>query len=67
MAWFDKHKRLICPNCHKSEGLVLECSDGDNIRGQHEDVFSCDLCKCVFVAVYKVKGIEIIGKEKKKK
>lgn len=66
LPWYDINKRLMCPCCRKSEGLVLENSDGDNISGQHEDVFSCDLCKCVFVAVYRVKGIIIIGEEEKK-
>lgn len=64
-AWFDINHQLRCPCCHKSEGVVFENSDGDNIRGKHEDVFMCDLCKCVFVAVYRVKGIEIIGKGEK--
>jgi hypothetical protein len=54
----------MCPRCHKSESVVLENSDGDNIRGEHEDVFMCDACKCVFIAVYQIKGIEIIGEEK---
>lgn len=60
---FDINKRLVCPCCHKSENVVLEWSDGDNIRGTHEDVFMCDSCKCVFTAIYEIKGIEIIGKE----
>ena len=59
--WFDINKRLMCPCCHKSENITLENSDGDNIRGEHEEVFMCNSCKCVFVAVYKIKGIEIIG------
>lgn len=62
--WFDIDKRLRCPCCNKSEGIVLENSDGDSIRGEHEDVLMCDLCKCVFVAVYRVKGLEIIGEGK---
>ena len=66
LPWFDINKRLMCPCCHKSEGLVLENSDGDNIRGQHEDVFMCELCGCVFAAVYKVEGLEIIGEGEKK-
>ena len=61
MAWFDKNNHLVCPHCHKSEHIVLENSDGDNIRGEHEDVFMCDLCGCVFVAIYKVTDIKIIG------
>ena len=63
--WFDINKRLMCPCCHKSEDIVLESSDGDNIRGEHEDVFMCNSCKCVFVAVYKIKGIEVIGEGEK--
>ena len=63
--WFDINKRLMCPCCHKSENITLENSDGDSIRGEHEDVFMCDSCKCVFVAVYKVKSIEIIGEGEK--
>lgn len=62
---FDIENRLVCPLCLKSEDVVLEWADGDNIRGQHEAVFMCDSCKCVFTAVYEVKGIEIIGEEEK--
>lgn len=66
MPWFDNNKRLICPNCHESDGVVLEWSDGNNILGEHEDVFMCDLCKCIFIAVYKIANIEIIGEGEKK-
>lgn len=62
---YDVNKRLVCPNCHKSESVFLEWSDSDNIHGEHEDVFMCDSCKCVFIAIYKIEGIEIIGEEKK--
>ena len=64
--WYDINKHLMCPCCHKSENVVLEWSDGDNIRGEHEDVFMCDLCKCVFIAVYKVADIKIIEGKKDK-
>lgn len=66
MSWFDNNKCLVCPNCHKSDGVVFEWSDGANIRGEHEDVFMCDLCKCIFTAIYKVVNIKIIGKGEKK-
>lgn len=59
---FDNTNSLVCPLCLKSDNVVLEWSDGSNIHGEHEDVFMCDSCKCVFVAVYAIKGIEIIGK-----
>lgn len=65
-AWFDINHQLKCPNCHKSEGLTLEWSDSDNIHGEHEDVFMCNSCECVFSVEYEVKGIEIIGKGEKK-
>ena len=65
MAWFDKNNRLICPCCQKSESVVLEWSDSDNIHDEHEDVFMCDSCKCVFEAVYKVTDIIIIGEGEK--
>lgn len=64
-AWFDINKRLMCPCCHKSENVVLEWSDSDNIHGEHEDLFMCDSCKCMFTAVYRVKGIKIIAEGKK--
>ena len=64
--WYDTNKRLMCPCCHKSEGLVLVWSESDNIRGEHEDTFMCDLCECVFAAVYEIKGLEIIGEGEKK-
>lgn len=65
MAWFDKNKRLVCPNCHKSEGVALVWSGGSSYFGQHEEDFVCDLCKCEFTAVYKVEGIKIIEEGEK--
>ena len=65
MAWFDKNNRLICPNCHKSDGVALVWSGGDNHRGMHEDDFVCGLCKCEFTAVYKVADIKIIEEGEK--
>lgn len=59
MAWFNKNKELICPNCHRSDGLLLVWSGGDNHRGMHEDDFVCNLCKCEFTAKYKICDIEI--------
>lgn len=66
MAWFDKNNRLVCPNCHKSEGVGLVWSGGDNHRGMHEDDFVCGLCGCEFTAVYKVADIKIIEEGEKK-
>lgn len=59
MAWFDKDKRLVCPNCHKSEGVELVWSGGDSYFGNHEEDFVCGLCKCEFTAKYKICDIEI--------
>lgn len=60
MAWFDNHKLLVCPNCHKSEGVGLVWSGGNSYRGDHEEDFVCGLCKCEFTVVYKVADIKII-------
>jgi hypothetical protein len=62
---FDSTNRLVCPLCLKSDNVVLEWSNSDNIHGEHEDVFMCDGCRCVFTAVYEVKGIEVIGEGEK--
>lgn len=66
MPWFDSNKRLVCPNCHKSDGVALVWSGGSTYFGQHEEDFVCGLCKCEFTAVYKVANIEIIGEGEKK-
>lgn len=65
MAWFDNNKRLVCPNCHKSEGVALVWSGGSSYFGGHEEDFVCGLCKCEFTAVYKVADIKIIGEGEK--
>lgn len=57
MAWFDSNKRLVCPNCHKSDGVGLVWSGGSCYFGQHEEDFVCNLCKCEFTAIYKVADI----------
>lgn len=56
---FDINRRLVCPNCHKSEGVALVWSGGDKYYGKQEDDFVCDLCKCEFTVVYKIDGIKI--------
>lgn len=66
MAWFDSNKRLVCPNCHKSNGVELVWSGGASCFGMHEEVFACGLCKCEFTAVYKVADIKIIEEGEKK-
>lgn len=65
MAWFDKNNELVCPICHKSEGVALVWSGGDNHRGKHEDDFICVSCKCEFTAVYKVVDIKIVEEGEK--
>lgn len=60
MAWFDKNNCLVCPNCHKSEGVALVWSGGNGYRGHHEEDFECGICKCYFTVKYKVVDIEII-------
>jgi ssDNA-binding Zn-finger/Zn-ribbon topoisomerase 1 len=57
MAWFDNNKRLVCPNCHKSDGVGLVWSGGSSYFGQHEEDFVCNLCKCEFTVKYKVAEI----------
>lgn len=57
MAWFDSKKRLVCPNCHKSDGVGLVWSGGSCYFGQHEEDFVCGLCKCEFTVKYKVAEI----------
>ena len=66
MAWFDTNKRIVCPNCHKSEGVALVWSGGSSYFGNHEEDFVCGLCKCEFTAVYKVTDIKIIEEGEKK-
>ena len=66
MAWFDKDKYIICPNCHKSKNVHAVWSGGDGYRGAYEEDFICGSCECVFAAVYEVKGLEIIGEGDKK-
>ena len=65
MAWFDKNNCLVCPNCHKSEGVALVWSGGNAYHGQHEKDFECGLCKCYFTVKYKIADIEIIQGENK--
>ena len=57
MTCFDSNKRLVCPNCHKSEGVGLVWSGGSSYFGDHEEDFVCGLCKCEFTAKYKVAEI----------
>lgn len=57
MAWFDNNKRLVCPNCHKSDGVGLVWSGGSSYFGDHEEDFVCGLCNCEFTAKYKVVDI----------
>jgi ribosomal protein S27AE len=65
MSYFDKNKRLVCPNCHKSEGVGLVWSGGSSYFGQHEEDFVCGLCKCEFTAKYKVEEIIVVEEGKK--
>lgn len=67
MAWFDSNKNLVCPNCHKSEGVALVWSGGNSSRGMHEQDFVCGLCKCEFTAVYKIADIITITEGEKRK
>jgi hypothetical protein len=62
---FDKNGRIACPCCHKSEGVDLVWTGGDNYFGTHENDFECDLCKCEFTVVYKIEGIKIIEEGEK--
>ena len=57
MPWFDSNKRLVGPNCHKSDGVGLVWSGGSSYFGDHEEDFVCGLCKCEFTAKYKVVDI----------
>lgn len=66
MAWFDKNHRLVCPNCHKPEGIDLVWTGGANHFGKHEDDFVCSLCKCEFTAVYQVVDVKIIEEGERK-
>lgn len=66
MAWFDSNKRLVCPNCHKSEGVALVWSGGSSYFGQHEEDFTCVLCKCEFTAKYKVADVITVEEGQKK-
>ena len=65
MAWFDSNKRLVCPNCHKSDGVALVWSGGSSYFGQHEEDFTCVLCKCDFTVKYKVAGVVTAEEEQK--
>lgn len=65
MTWFDNNKRLVCPNCHKSDDVYLVWSGGDSYFGKHKEDFVCGLCKCEFTAVYKVADIKIIEEGEK--
>lgn len=65
MAWFDSNKRLVCPNCHKSDGVALVWSGGSCYFGDHEEDFVCGLCKCEFTAIYKVTDIITIQEGQK--
>lgn len=65
MAWFDSNKRLVCPNCHKSNGVALVWSGGSSYFGDHEEDFVCGLCKCGFTAKYKVTEIIIVEEGQK--
>lgn len=64
--WYDINKRLLCPNCHKSEGVALVWSGGNSYSGKHEEDFVCGSCMCEFTAVYKVEGIKITEEGEKK-
>ena len=66
MDWFDNNKRLVCPNCHKSDGVALVWSGGNSYFGMHEQDFVCGLCGCGFTAVYKVADIKIVEEGEKK-
>ena len=65
LPWYDINKRLMCPCCHKSEGVALVWSGGDSYFGKHEEDFVCGLCNCEFSAVYKVEGIKIVEEGEK--
>ena len=64
MPYFDKNKRLVCPNCHKSEGVALVWSGGSCYFGGHEEDFVCGLCNCEFTAKYKVEEIIVVEGKK---
>lgn len=65
MSYFDKNKRLVCPNCHKSDGVGLVWAGGSSYFGQHEEDFVCCLCRCEFTVKYKIEEI-VVGEEDKK-
>ena len=65
MPYFDKNKRLICPNCHKSDGVGLVWTGGSSYFGMHEEDFVCGLCNCEFTAKYKVEEIIVVQEGKK--
>ena len=65
MDWFDNNRRLVCPNCHKSDGVSLIWAGGLSHFGQHEEDFICSLCKCEFTAKYKITEIIAFRKEQK--
>lgn len=67
MDWFDNNKRLVCPNCYKSDGIALVWSGGNSYFGMHEQDFVCGLCGCGFTAVYKVEDIKIVEEGEKEK
>lgn len=62
--WYDINKRLTCPCCRTSESVELVWSDGSAHFGKREDEFVCALCGCIFTAVYRVVGIEIVEEGK---
>lgn len=62
---YDINKRLVCPNCNKSDGVGSVWSGGNSYFGIYEEDFVCSLCKCEFTAVYKVADIKIIEKGEK--
>ena len=66
MAWFDKNKYLICPNCHQSKNVHFVWAGGDGYRGNYEEDFICGSCGCEFTAVYKVVDIKITETGEKK-
>lgn len=65
MNWFDKNNYLVCPNCHKSEGVGLVWSGGNTYFGNREEDFVCELCECEFTGVYKMVDIKITQEGKK--
>lgn len=65
MAYFDKDKRLICPNCHKSYGIGLVWSGGSSYFGNYEEDFVCTLCNCEFTVKYKVDDVVITEEGRK--